>query len=286
MKNTKTTKTTKTYKLGGNCFTDVKELYTRYQEDKHFKCFTLFIRTYSTEEEISNLIRCIDPDSYAMILHNRDVNADGTQKEAHYHVLVYKKAGFRLTPFIKAFSQNTLIQTARNKTHCYEYLVHKNDPDKAQYSRSEVVEYHRGDDVFSRTEKERKNSQYAQMLEDMLTLSRRELALKYGRDYMLNYQRYEHFASVVRYEDTEIEVDTAVAEINKTFNPLEEMTVVSELDGDTIRLNVASWFASTIADTIEKLGTLPDSKDIVIWYSQWLTEYRSLQRELKRGLRV
>lgn len=276
----KTAKTAKVYKLGGRCFTDSREMSSKYTDDKYTRFYSVFIRTFSPREEVEAFLRSVDFDEHAYIFHDSDVKEDGSPKEPHFHILVYRKSGFRLTPAVRAFSQNTLIQPCRSRKLSYEYLTHKNDPDKHSYPSSSVHEFHRdGKDTFSQTTAEVQHNVFAQMLDDITQLSRRELAVKYGRDYMLNYRRYEQFASEVAYEDKTSEVDALCTELNGACNLSDEVCIVSEQDGDVIRMEASSWFACRIAESLQQKGTLPDSREIITWYAELLCEYRRFVKD-------
>lgn len=277
----KTAKTAKIYKLGGCCFTDSRDMSSKYTDDKYTRFYSVFIRTFSPREEVEAFLRSVDFDEYAFILHDSDVKEDGSLKEPHFHILVYRKTGFRLTPAARAFTQNTLIQPCRSRKLAFEYLTHKNDPDKHSYSSSLICQFHRdGKDTFSLTHEEAQRNSFAQMLDDISQLSRRELAVKYGRDYMLNYRRYEQFASDVAYEDMSLETDNLSAELNNISSLSDDVVIVSEQDGDSIRMSASNWFACQISDKLEQQGMLPDSREIVTWYHELLTQYRKYLKDV------
>lgn len=281
----KTSKTSKTYKLQGNCFTDSRDLHMKVTDSRDYKVFSVFIRTYSSEEEVIAFLRAADLDEYAYILHDHDVKEDGSPKEPHYHILCYRKSGFRLTPAFRAFTQNTLIQPCRSRCHSYQYLIHKNDPDKAQYSEADIHQYHLGDkNTFIHTLAEQKDNQYAQMLDDLAQLGYRELAIKYGRDYMLNYERYERFMAKIAYEQSARDIDNYVHQFNKV-STLDDVYILSEADGDTIRLDASSWFASELTNELEKRDSLPNASEILTWYADLLSQYQEYQRQLKKNRR-
>lgn len=262
----KTTKTAKTYKLGNNCFTDSREMHTKYNDDKYTRFFSVFIRTYSPREEVEAFLNSVDFDEYAYIYHDKDVKDGGELKEPHFHILVYRKAGFRLTPAVRSFSQNTLVQPARSRCKSYEYLTHKNDPDKTQYSPSSVCEFHRDDkNTFIHTFAEQRESQFAQMMVDLKQLSRYELACKYGRDYMLNCDRYHRFMEKVEFEQDVEFVDKTVRDINNTeaFTP-----------------ELADWLACEISDAIQEQGSMPDIVQLTSLYTRFLKSYQQTQWEL------
>lgn len=74
-------------------------------------------------------------------LHDRDLNADGEPKKPHYHViLVYGNT----TTYnnVKAFTNGKLGQTVPQPLEqvrgYYRYLTHADNPEKAQYSTSDI----------------------------------------------------------------------------------------------------------------------------------------------------
>lgn len=74
-------------------------------------------------------------------LHDRDLNADGEPKKPHYHViLVYGNT----TTYnnVKAFTNGKLGQTVPQPLEqvrgYYRYLTHADNPEKAQYSASDI----------------------------------------------------------------------------------------------------------------------------------------------------
>jgi hypothetical protein len=256
----------KVYHLDNSVYTPSSLLQCKYKDNKYVEFRNLFVRTYCKADVIERLIESIDPDEYAFILHDKDIQPDGSPKMPHYHLLISKRSGIRLTPFIKACDENTHISVANSKTFCYEYLTHKNNPEKFAYSSSDVREFHRDVDTYSATTKERYESTYSQMLDDINTLSRRDMAIKYGRDYMLNYQRYEAFKTVVEDE----EASRANADVIKTFNTsnkvTDNVTIVDNNSGDFLRLTVADFLVSEMSKEISKSGVLPSERDILKWY--------------------
>ena len=74
-------------------------------------------------------------------LHDRDVNPDGEPKKAHYHViLVYGNPTTYSN--VKAFTNGKLGQTIPQPLEqvrgYYRYLTHEDNPEKAQYSKSDI----------------------------------------------------------------------------------------------------------------------------------------------------
>lgn len=76
-------------------------------------------------------------------LHDKDVDADGVIKKAHYHLVLYFDS-------LKSSSQAQVIfdaiggvgcQSVQSPVSYARYLIHADDPDKYQYAAEDVVAY-------------------------------------------------------------------------------------------------------------------------------------------------
>lgn len=101
-------------------------------------------------------------------LHDKDINATGEQKKPHYHVLV-------LFQGVKTFEQvqalikplNCTIPTiCQNAKALVRYMAHLDNPEKAQYSISDIVAY--GGVDLSELLKANKSERYL-YIKEMLT---------------------------------------------------------------------------------------------------------------------
>lgn len=74
-------------------------------------------------------------------LHDKDVNPDGTLKKPHYHVILCY-AGPTSYNVVNALTNGKLGQTIPQPLEqvrgYYRYLTHEDNPEKAQYSKSEI----------------------------------------------------------------------------------------------------------------------------------------------------
>ena len=104
-------------------------------------------------------------------LHDKDVNADGTVKKAHIHVMV-------LFSSVKTYEQvadltaqigATIPQRVRDSRAMARYFIHKDNPEKAQYAQSDIIA-HGGADLTALME--RTASENRQMVMDMVTYIR------------------------------------------------------------------------------------------------------------------
>lgn len=76
-------------------------------------------------------------------LHDRDINADGTSKFAHWHVLLMFK-GKKTLDQVRAIAHkcgavNDYVQVCQDARGYARYLTHADNPEKAQYSAGDVV---------------------------------------------------------------------------------------------------------------------------------------------------
>lgn len=80
-------------------------------------------------------------EKYCYILHDKDVNEDGTPKHAHYHLFLQFSQQVDFSVVAKAFKQkeNRIQKIAANSFKgAIHYLVHFKEPDKHQYNPDEV----------------------------------------------------------------------------------------------------------------------------------------------------
>lgn len=78
-------------------------------------------------------------------LHDKDISEDGsgTPKKAHYHIIMdfcNDKRGDTIADFCFSLNQ-PMPQKCNSIASAVRYLVHKDHPDKYQYSKSDIKEY-------------------------------------------------------------------------------------------------------------------------------------------------
>lgn len=126
---------------------------------------------------------------YAFIQHQ----PEGDKKVPHYHIVLKLNTQVTADYFIskKAFTENVrcvgLVKRSGAFT-AFEYLIHKNDADKIQYSWNEV----KSDDLnwwlkLAGIDRAQDNVEF---LADLATLSVLKMAQKYGRDFIKNVDKY------------------------------------------------------------------------------------------------
>jgi len=74
-------------------------------------------------------------------LHNRDFNKDGTPTKPHHHVMLYFHGKISMGPvleIVESLNAPKYVERVASGSGYFEYLWHKNDPDKAQYNQEDV----------------------------------------------------------------------------------------------------------------------------------------------------
>lgn len=93
-------------------------------------------------------------DIYAFIVHDKDILEDGTLKTVHIHFVADLKVTCRLSTTINNISAALVVDpfaVTLDKYTSFEgsiqYLIHKNNPDKAQYQQSDIISNITADDL-------------------------------------------------------------------------------------------------------------------------------------------
>ena len=78
---------------------------------------------------------CVSP------LHDADINADETQKKAHYHILLCygNTTTYNTIKKITDSLNATIPQVVNNLKGYYRYLTHADNPEKAQYDKADIL---------------------------------------------------------------------------------------------------------------------------------------------------
>lgn len=195
--------------------------------------------TYQSEEVIQAVLRLYEVRirHYAYILHDKDIKEDGTLVAEHYHVLLVFNNAMTVTAVQKLFpdnGQNTFPAPMRDKADCFNYLDHADCPDKYQYSREAIV----CDDLDYWTDLQRGDTdddRVLNIIDDILEkVPLYELARRYGRDLVINFDRYRSFAYQVA-RHTKVENFLSVEEVsNNTSSPFDEQLVIDSDSGEVV----------------------------------------------------
>lgn len=87
--------------------------------------------------KLSGLMGAVSP------LHDKDINADGEPKKAHYHIiLVYAgPTSFNVVNALCESLNQPIPQPLESVRGYYRYLTHKDNPEKYQYSDTDIVTF-------------------------------------------------------------------------------------------------------------------------------------------------
>ena len=148
--------------------------------------YSFKIVTYNSLDRVLSFV--LTTSKYAFILHDKD-NTD-----PHYHILATFKQNksFNSVRSLIGGEQNTFVQPMTDRYNDFLYLTHSNSPDKFQYSSEDIscndLKY------FSFSDTTISNEEFLTDISPTSMLSYKELAIKYGRDYIKNYSAYHSFA--------------------------------------------------------------------------------------------
>lgn len=142
----------------------------------------------------------------------------GNLKEAHWHILLktyddhsanaVRKWFYRFriteTKEINGVTQDVLVNTlnrlADSPGACRDYLTHRNNPEKYQYSEKDVIEYRNGWEIFNHAS--RCNDDVILIMDRMLQgESYRQLCREYGKDFLYHLKAFEYCANKIRSQE-------------------------------------------------------------------------------------
>lgn len=109
----------------------------------NIRSLTFTLELYPEWEFVTTLLDHIKQTSkYALILHDKDVNDDGTLKKPHFHVVIKYGGQRRLSSveneYFKYGLEKRFCNTC-NERAMLRYLTHIDYPDKYQYSREDII---------------------------------------------------------------------------------------------------------------------------------------------------
>ena len=106
--------------------------------------WTFVIYPESAPQDWRDIIRQRGLLAAASPLHDRDINADGTPKKPHYHIIVVYD-GPTTYNNVLALSQGELCGTIPkvldSPRGMYTYFTHEDNPEKAQYERKDIEHF-------------------------------------------------------------------------------------------------------------------------------------------------
>lgn len=165
--------------------------------------YSFRIITYAKEEEFQELLKYGSKWEY--IYHDKDIKEDGTKKEPHWHINIILrqwKSIKGVCELVKS-EQNTMAIPMIDKQKAHRYLTHKDELEKYQYEDKLIKSSE--NKIWEETEsKEDENERFLEIICSR-EISTKEKAIKIGKDYMKNYDKYERFVQIIKAEEDAIE---------------------------------------------------------------------------------
>lgn len=194
---------------------------------KRFYSFSVV--SYADLSELSVLLTSCR--HYVYILHDKDVNEDGSTRSPHFHILCtfVQNKSFNSVASLVDSSQNTFVQQLQDVGGAFAYLTHQNNPEKFQYNSDELVSDDLDYWIDRIPEYEEKKNKNDEFVDDLLSddFDVVAMARKYGRDFIKNISKYENFRFRV------------LKDMGKEFNNEKIRALVSDykLKSDSVALN-------------------------------------------------
>lgn len=149
--------------------------------------------------------------AYAYIEHDKDV------VDYHIHLMLYTYDPYTYKGIRNWFraaqnpedERNTFVQTIIDRKKLFEYLTHKNeDNEKFKYDVSKIVSCN----VEKLLEEESKDESYDCLQDFMSGISYRELARRYGRDFIYHFQNYKMLCLEIAKQERLTSIVTGLSE--------------------------------------------------------------------------
>ena len=115
-------------------------------KSRNFSC-VLYGNIHNLEDFVNNAETI--PRAYAYIVHDKDILDNGDLKRLHIHLILCYSNARSIDSVEKSLleymnkneleHQNVFIEPCRNVKSAFDYLIHKNNKDKYQYSLDDVV---------------------------------------------------------------------------------------------------------------------------------------------------
>lgn len=180
------------------------------------RAYNFFVRTYLDEVQMRDIIEQHQGElkAWAYMLHDKDVFEEkdnkekaGQPKEKHFHLVIACRSQHTVSGiqrWFKARDQdgkdiNTHVEITADKEGSYQYLWHKNDPEKAQYNKEKVVGWNK--EFFEENAGNGEDNVYMALQDILNGVPCRELARRYGRDVILHYGAIKSFAYAIQEEE-------------------------------------------------------------------------------------
>ena len=163
------------------------------------------IMTYASKTQVLSILekKKAAYTAYAMIEHDKD------KAPKHCHIFIKFNCNRNGTDILKWFELccdkngvlvNTRFEQVHSEKGLHDYLTHSNTPEKHQYSESEII--YSDENAREELLKECVQDNGYGALEDMLRgVKLKEIARKWGRDFIRHYNAYKMLTEDIRKEE-------------------------------------------------------------------------------------
>lgn len=170
-----------------------------------------FIKSYEEVSEFTARLSSLTVNDSTLsidwIYHDKDVHEDGTLKKAHVHAIVQFNAVKRGTTVKNDFGGDSVglhLQKCDNSLTVYRYLIHADDPQKYQYSNSDIQ--HIGAAIYYEERAPTPSDEGEQILDMRMLIHQhryRELMKLYGKQALFNLRNLQLLDSLMTEEENE-----------------------------------------------------------------------------------
>ena len=121
------------------------------KSDERARNFWFVFYPESAPQNWREIIESWHCEAYVSPLHNRDLNGDNTFKKEHLHVVVSfggKKSLSQIQKMsddLSGVKLQSKINIVKDKRVAIRYLIHRDNPEKAQYEIGEILEFGNAD---------------------------------------------------------------------------------------------------------------------------------------------
>ena len=133
------------------------------------------------------------------------VHRKGDLEKVHRHLLITFYNAHTFSAVKKMFmteNDSPRVEPVNDMLRCFEYLTHKNDPDKYQYLETDLcfhVDKPFYDDLVRNGDRRDTDNIASAIVNDMLCgTSPRILIARYGRDYVIHMRQYKEVVDEIR----------------------------------------------------------------------------------------
>lgn len=164
---------------------------------KYIRCYSWSGITYHTEENLKKFLLNGNITRYAYIFHGHD------SCEPHYHFLLVSKTNISANYIANSLDsianlhQNTFCEPLRDKSVMYKYLTHEYENDEKKYIYDDSCIVTNDKNYFLDLESIEDNKAYCILLDIINHTKYRELAKRYGREIIINWNHYDNFAHMI-----------------------------------------------------------------------------------------